>query len=148
MKMPGAACSNRKSILRLILVAMLATVASGCGHLLDYALFSPYITTEKLPNGTVGVAYDGKVNANSDLGADWWISGGQLPPGLEFRDSHISGTPTAGGRFTFEVTVSTGSTNVPDTDSKRFTVLRATKEMRGSESGSSEMFRIETVLYS
>jgi len=107
----------------LILVATLATAASGCGHFLDYVLFSPYITTEKLPNGTVGVAYDGKVNANSDLGADWYITGGQLPPGLLFRDSHISGTPTVGGTFKFEVTVSTHTTEVPDSDSKTYTVL-------------------------
>jgi hypothetical protein len=35
MKPPSQARSNRKSILRLILVATLATVTSGCAHLLD-----------------------------------------------------------------------------------------------------------------
>ena len=113
----------RRSIPWLILVVMLAAGTSGCAHLLDYILFSPYITTKKLPNGTVGVDYHGKVKANSDLGADWWISDGQLPPGLVFRDSRISGTPTVGGTFKFEVTVSTGSTEVLNWDSKWYTVL-------------------------
>jgi hypothetical protein len=113
MKTPSPDRPNRKSILWLILVAMLATAASGCSHLLDIFLNSPYITTKKLPNGTVGVAYAGKVNASFDLGADWWISDGQLPPGLLFEAARISGTPTVGGTFKFEVTVSsTGADEV------------------------------------
>jgi hypothetical protein len=85
--------------------------------------FSPYITTNKLPNGTVGVAYSAKVEASHDLGANWFITGGQLPPGLQFDDSRISGIPTVGGTFNFEVTVETFTSNVDNNDSRRFTVL-------------------------
>jgi Tol biopolymer transport system component len=115
--------SNHRSIVPIILVAMLAIGASGCAHFLDYLLFSPYITTDKLPNGTVGVAYNTKVEASHDLGANWFITGGQLPPGLHFDDSIISGTPIAGGTFNFEVTVETSTSDVPNNDSRRFTVL-------------------------
>jgi hypothetical protein len=107
----------------MILVAMLATGASGCAHLLNYLLFSPSITTSKLPNGTVGVAYSARVEASHDLGADWFVTGGKLPPGLQFDDSRISGTPTAGGTFKFEVTVDTFESNVFSSDSRWFTVL-------------------------
>jgi hypothetical protein len=89
----------------------------------DFLLFSPSITTNKLPNGTVGVAYSARVEASQDLGADWFITGGKLPPGLQFDDSRISGTPTAGGTFKFEVTVETHTSNVDNDDSRRFTVL-------------------------
>jgi Tol biopolymer transport system component len=105
----------------LILVATIAISLCGCAELLK-ALFSPYITTDRLPNGIVGVAYAGKINANFDLLGSWWISDGQLPPGLVFKDSRFSGTPTIGGTFKFEVTVETG-TEVTDWDSKQFTVL-------------------------
>src|SRR6266850_1719028 len=123
MNTPGPARSNRKSLVLMILVAMLATGASGCAHFVDFLLFSPDITTKRLPNGTVGVAYNARVEASHDLGADWFITGGQLPPGLRFEDSRISGTPTTGGSFNFEVTVDTFDSNVFSTDSRRFTVL-------------------------
>src|SRR5882724_1306052 len=119
----GPARSNRKSLVLMTLVAMLATGASGCAHFLDFLLFSPDITTKRLPNGTVGVAYNARVEASHDLGADWFITGGQLPPGLRFEDSRISGIPTTGGSFNFEVTVDTFNSNVFSTDSRRFTVL-------------------------
>jgi Tol biopolymer transport system component len=123
MKMTGPAHSNHKSIVLLILVAMLATGASGCKSFVDFLLFSPEITTKKLPNGTVGVAYSAKVEASGDLGASWAISGGHLPPGLKFDDARISGTPTVGGTFNFEVLVSTSSSNINNEDRRRFTVL-------------------------
>lgn len=123
MNTPAPARTNRPPVVLMILVVILAIGASGCAHFLDYALFSPDITTEKLPNGTVGVAYTARVEASSDLGADWFITGGQFPPGLRFEDSRISGTPTTGGSFRFEVTVQTSTSNVPNQDSRWFTVL-------------------------
>ena len=123
MTIPGSARSNHKSIVLMILVMMLATGASGCGAFLEFLLFSPEITTKKLPNGTVGVAYSAKVEASGDLGATWSISGGHLPPGLKFDDARISGTPTVGGSFNFEVLVTTFSSNVINEDRRRFTVL-------------------------
>jgi Tol biopolymer transport system component len=123
MNTPTPARSNRTTIFLMALVAMLAAGASGCAHFLDYVLFSPDITTEKLPNGMVGVAYSARVEASHDLGASWYITGGQLPPSLQFNDSRISGTPTVGGTFNFEVTVETSTSNVPNQDSRRFTVL-------------------------
>jgi hypothetical protein len=122
MEAPLPARVSPRLILKLILVTILATTLSGCAELLKDLLTSPYITTKKLPNGVVGVPYTGKVNASFDLLASWWISDGQLPPGLVFKDSRISGTPIAGGTFKFEVTVSTGSESI-NQDSKRFTVL-------------------------
>jgi len=123
MTTPSRARSHHRSIVLMILVAMLATGASGCADLVDILLFSPDITTKKLPNGTVGVAYSARVEASHDLGADWFITGGQLPPGLQFDDSRISGTPTVGGTFKFEVTVDTFKSDVLSRDSRWFTVL-------------------------
>jgi Tol biopolymer transport system component len=123
MRTPSRAPSHHQSVVLMMLVAMLATAASGCANFVDFLLFSPSITTNKLPNGTVGVAYSARVEASQDLGADWFITGGKLPPGLQFDDSRISGTPTAGGTFKFEVTVETHTSNVDNDDSRRFTVL-------------------------
>jgi len=123
MRTPSRAPSLHQSIVLMMLVAMLATAASGCANFVDFLLFSPSITTNKLPNGTVGVAYSARVEASQDLGADWFITGGKLPPGLQFDDSRISGTPTAGGSFKFEVTVDTFKSNVFSSDSRWFTVL-------------------------
>ena len=55
MNAPSPARSNLRPIALMLLVAMIATGASGCAHFLDYILFSPEITTKRLPNGTVGV---------------------------------------------------------------------------------------------
>jgi hypothetical protein len=55
MNTPSPARSNNGAIVRMILVVLLATGASGCAHFLDYLLFSPYITTNKLPT-THGVS--------------------------------------------------------------------------------------------
>ena len=55
MNAPSPARSNLRPNALMLLVAMIATGASGCTHFLDYILFSPEITTKRLPNGTVGV---------------------------------------------------------------------------------------------
>jgi len=125
MNTPSPSRSNRKPIVLVILVAMFATGASGCRSLLGFLFSFPDITTKKLPNGTVGVAYNARVEASGDLGASWSITGGQLPPGLHFDDSRISGTPSVGGSFNFEVTVETydSSTFTTNRDSRRFAVL-------------------------
>ena len=70
-----------------------------------------------------GYSTSARVEASGDAGADWFITGGQLPPGLSFDDSRISGTPTVGGSFNFEVTVTTFTSEVDNEDSRRFTVL-------------------------
>src|SRR5882762_5433248 len=118
-----SARSNHRSTVLMILVAMFAAGASGWEYFVDALLFSPEITTKKLPNGTVGVPYSARVEASHDLGASWGITGGKLPPGLSFDDSRISGTPTVGGSFNFEVTVTTFTSEVDNEDSRRFTVL-------------------------
>jgi len=70
-----------------------------------------------------GYSTSARVEASGDAGADWFITGGQLPPGLSFDDSRISGTPTVGGSFNFEVTVTTFTSEVDNEDSRRFAVL-------------------------
>lgn len=62
---------------------------------------APIITTDSLPNGTVGQYYDQQLHA--DGGNITWIATG-LPAGLTLdANGTINGTPTANGRFPVNV---------------------------------------------
>jgi hypothetical protein len=63
------------------------------------------ITTESLPDATVGVAYSFTLSHScAGSGASWELADGELPPGITLSwDGHLSGTPTAAGSFSFRV---------------------------------------------
>jgi hypothetical protein len=66
------------------------------------------ITTTSLPGGTRGFLYSQMVTATGGVPAyTWSITLGTLPAGITLNSTTglISGTPTAGGTFTFTVTV-------------------------------------------
>ncbi|HLL54699.1 MAG TPA: putative Ig domain-containing protein, partial [Myxococcaceae bacterium] len=69
----------------------------------------PAITTSALPNGDVAVAYNAPALAatGGKSPLTWSISSGSLPTGLSLSASSgsITGTPSAGGAFTFTATV-------------------------------------------
>ena len=76
---------------------------------------TPSITTNTLPNGTVGVVYSQTLAATGGTTPyTWTIASGTLPAGLSLSASGvISGTPTTAGgptSVTFKVTDSTGAT--------------------------------------
>ncbi len=86
---------------------------------LNVSAAPPVITTNSLPNGTVGVAYSQTLAASGGTPpySSWTVSSGALPAGLSLAASTgvISGTPTAAGTASFDVTVkdSAGSTSAP-----------------------------------
>jgi hypothetical protein len=67
-------------------------------------------TTSPLPSGTVGTVYDSpglQFTASGGTGTDTWTvaTGSTLPAGLSLSSTGLlSGTPTAGGTFTFGIT--------------------------------------------
>ena len=65
------------------------------------------ITTTTLPGATINVAYSQTLMATGGTAPlSWTISAGSLPPGVTLSTGGvISGTPTAGGTFTFTVKV-------------------------------------------
>ena len=68
----------------------------------------PSLTFAAPPPGEVSVAYRDALTATGGTGAlTWSVSSGTLPPGLTLNSATgvLSGTPTAGGSFTFTVTV-------------------------------------------
>ena len=81
---------------------------------------TPKITTDSLPNGTVGTAYNQTLIADGTAPITWSVTGGDLPDGLSLNEStgEISGTPTAETTSTFTVT----ATNDAGSDSKEFTL--------------------------
>jgi|GEM_PF-1491763 len=84
----------------------------------------PTITTSFLPSATVGTAYSATLEATPHTqGAAivWSITDGALPDGLALsQDGVISGTPTAGGSFSFTAQAAeTGG----ETATKRFTLF-------------------------
>jgi hypothetical protein len=67
------------------------------------------ITTESLPDATVGQVYSFalKHNCSGKEAASWSVPDGTLPPGLTLSyDGRIAGTPTHAGRWFFQVSIS------------------------------------------
>ena len=65
----------------------------------------PTITTNTLPDGTVGTAYSQTLTATGTAPITWNVAGGTLPAGLHLNTStgEIGGTPTTAGTFSFTV---------------------------------------------
>ena len=81
--------------------------------------YAPTITTESLPNGTVGTAYSQTLAADGSDTITWSVTSGSLPTGLSLsEDGKITGTPTTAETSTFTVT----ATNAYGFDSKQFTL--------------------------
>lgn len=66
--------------------------------------YTPSITTDSLPSGTVGTFYNQTLAADGTTPITWSVSNGNLPAGLSLNGNTISGTPTAQGENTFTVT--------------------------------------------
>ena len=79
----------------------------------ENAAAAPTITTDTLPNGKVGEAYNHTLTADGTTPITWSVSGGALPEGLTLNETtgEISGTPTAEGtaKFTVKAENSAGS---------------------------------------
>lgn len=107
-----------------ILVLSLATL-QGCDDVRVFGSFNgtnvaPTITgpASPLPSGTAGTAYPSTTfTATGSPTITWSVTAGALPPGMTLSASTgaYSGTPTAGGTFSFTVTAtnSTGSDSDP-----------------------------------
>ena len=69
--------------------------------------YAPTITTESLPNGTVGTAYSQTLAATGSDTITLSVSNGSLPDGLNLNEDtgEISGTPTTAGSYTFTIKV-------------------------------------------
>lgn len=68
------------------------------------------ITTGALANGTEGAAYTATLSASGGGSLTWTVSAGSLPAGMTLGSNGVlSGTPTAGGSYTFTVRVTDGS---------------------------------------
>jgi hypothetical protein len=85
-------------------------------------------TTSPLPSGTVGTLYDSpglQFTASGGTGTDTWTvaTGSTLPAGLSLSSAGLlSGTPTAGGTFTFGITA-TDSAVPPAVVTSTFTLV-------------------------
>jgi Putative Ig domain len=81
------------------------------------------ITTPSLPNGVVGLAYSGPVAASGGVLPYVWTATG-LPAGLSIDSASgtITGTPTAAGPATINVTVTDATSGTHLTASKSFPV--------------------------
>ena len=84
----------------------------------------PSITTSALPNGVAGVAYSQALAASGGTPPySWSISTGSLPAGLALSTAGaITGTPSAGGAFTFTVQL---SDSLSVTATKQFSITVA-----------------------
>jgi formylglycine-generating enzyme required for sulfatase activity len=79
----------------------------------------PFITTDKLPSGMVGTAYNRTLAAIATGGITWSIESGALPAGLSLAENGtISGTPTTKGTSSFTVKAA----NSAGSDTKEFSI--------------------------
>ncbi|UKJ09251.1 putative Ig domain-containing protein [Solitalea lacus] len=87
---------------------------------------SPVSVATTLPNGTAGSAYTKSITASGGTAPySYTISAGVLPDGLTLSSNGtLSGTPTAGGTFTFTVKATDASTGTgaPYSGSKTYTL--------------------------
>jgi hypothetical protein len=90
------------------------------------------ITTESLPDATVGQVYSVTLthNCSGREAASWTLLDGGLPPGLTLAwDGRLSGTPTVPGNFGFRVLLSlssrgAGASTYPSgSDSRTYTLV-------------------------
>lgn len=86
------------------------------------------ISTNTVPNGTMGTAYSTNIASDCTGTCTWSVSEGALPGGLTLAavsgntaSATISGTPTAAGAFTFTLRVTNGTS----TATKSFTITIA-----------------------
>lgn len=63
------------------------------------------IATPFLPNGVIGTAYTRMLDAMSGTAPYAWTVTGTLPPGIGFTGNQFSGTPTAAGVYSIQVTL-------------------------------------------
>ena len=93
---------------------------------------APYILTDTLANGTVGVDYSETILAAGGTNLAWSISKGALPGGLTLSEQGtISGTPTTAGTFTFTVCAA-NEVDVVDSRSRptgEKTIVKGEKEL-------------------
>lgn len=96
---------------------------------------TPNVTTTSLPDANVGVFYSNTVSQDGGVGTITWSSTGLLPPGITLNSGTgvLSGTPTAGGIFSFTVTA-TDSQNNTGTQTLTLRVLRDVVVVDGSPS--------------
>lgn len=85
-----------------------------------YVAQPPVITTTTVPNGTSGTAYTATIAATGNGPISYAISSGALPAGLtlDAATGVISGTPTAVGSSSFQVT----ATNADGTDTADYSM--------------------------
>ncbi|WP_168356317.1 putative Ig domain-containing protein [Lysobacter enzymogenes] len=84
------------------------------------------VNPSALPNATVGGGYTQNFSASGGIGGYSFARTGTLPPGLTLTGAVLSGTPSAGGSFTFTITATdTGSTGTgaPFTGQTTYTVV-------------------------
>ena len=88
--------------------------------------YAPTITTESLPNGTVGTAYSQTLAVTGSDTITWSLASGSLPEGLSINEStgEITGTPTAEGSSTFTVKAE----NSYGSDSREYTLAIAPEQ--------------------
>ena len=93
---------------------------NGADKITGTVKYAPTITSESLPDGTVGKSYsDTSLAATGDTPITWSVSNGSLPAGLSLsEDGKITGTPTTEGTSTFIIT----ATNTAGSDSKEFSL--------------------------
>ncbi|HUQ95490.1 MAG TPA: Ig domain-containing protein [Bryobacteraceae bacterium] len=94
-------------------------------NIVDFNILStPTIVNTTLPNGTVGVSYNSAVQVTGGQPPRTYSVTGSFPPGLNLnpQSGSITGIPTAGGTFTFTVTVQDNFSNSPQV-SRTYTVI-------------------------
>lgn len=73
---------------------------------INAATAPPSITTTSLPNGVVNQGYSAQLTCSSCTNYSWSVTGGNLPTGISLSSAGaFSGIPTAGGTYSFQVTL-------------------------------------------
>jgi uncharacterized repeat protein (TIGR03803 family) len=91
------------------LFTVTATDSNGCTgsqlYLITVSCAAINLSPTSLPGGNVGLAYSQTITASGGSAPYTFAASGSLPPGVSLSASGVlSGTPTAAGAYTFQVT--------------------------------------------
>jgi len=109
------------------------SIASGVTTNPTVSYGASITTLPTLPSATAGASYNATLQTTNATGLlSWGVVAGSLPPGINFANGVLSGTPTTAGAYNFTLQVADLSAGTMGTNGFTLTVLATSDMFAGS----------------